>query len=235
MEFDERLRQRLVAFQAQQGLTADGVADADTWTALVSGAHGNGAAVTQEAVSGGDTPAGAVGNPCNCEVDDEAATPGADFDNDPDSPDLVGVYEDNGEGDAGSGDSGEMQAGHAGKSSSGVPGECRATAKACFSISRRTAWLLGPKRQVVLAVPALGGRPGHETHVGHFNVHFHDRNHVSSKYHAPMPFYVNFAPEIGFHQGSLSVQSHGCVHLSRDNAERFFNYLKDGDQVDVVP
>ena len=64
---------------------------------------------------------------------------------------------------------------------------------------------------------------------------FHDENYVSSIYHAPMPFYVNFAPQVGFHAGSLVVQSHGCVHLSRDNARRFFNYLQDGDPVDVVP
>ena len=112
---------------------------------------------------------------------------------------------------------------------------CRSSAKACFSVSQRTAWLLRPGRVVVVAVPALGGRQGHPTPIGHFQVQFHDENHVSSIYHAPMPFYVNFAPQVGFHAGSLVVQSHGCVHLSRDNARRFFNYLQDGDPVDVVP
>jgi len=39
-EFDEQLRQRLIAFQTQRGLPANGVADTETWTALVSGAQG---------------------------------------------------------------------------------------------------------------------------------------------------------------------------------------------------
>ncbi|MGW2250173.1 eCIS core domain-containing protein [Kitasatospora sp. NPDC001660] len=116
-----------------------------------------------------------------------------------------------------------------------VPKECRDSAKACFSISRRRAWLLKPGRQVVSSVPALGGREGHPTPVGKFKVHFHDKHHVSSLYHAKMPYYVNFTDKVGFHAGSLSTRSHGCVHLSMEAAEQFFNYLKDGDLVDVVP
>lgn len=233
-EFDDQIRQRLVAFQTQQGLTADGVANTDTWQALMSGASG------QPSTQGFQTSAalatdGRQGSGgCQCDVDDQLALGNTDFDQDPEAPDLSGVYEDNGDGDGGGPDG--LPAGRGGgRSSSGVPSQCRANAKACFSISRRTAWLLRPGRQVVVAVPALGGRSGHPTPTGTFSVHFHDRDHYSNKYHAPMPFYVNFAPEIGFHAGSLSVRSHGCVHLSRANAERFFNYLQDGDPVDVVP
>ena len=50
-EFDEQLKQRLIAFQTKQGLTADGVADAQTWQALVSGAHGQDAAQESEGSS----------------------------------------------------------------------------------------------------------------------------------------------------------------------------------------
>lgn len=122
-----------------------------------------------------------------------------------------------------------------GKGSAPVPAECRKTAKACFSISQKKAWLLKGDRQVVLAVPALGGRPGHETPTGQFEVQFKDADHVSSIYkNAKMPNYVNFTSAVGFHAGSLSVTSHGCVHLSSDSAKRFFDYLKVGDQVDVV-
>ena len=121
-----------------------------------------------------------------------------------------------------------------GKGSAPVPAECRKTAKACFSVSRRTAWLLKDGK-VVVAVPALGGRPGHETPTGQFDVQFKDADHVSSIYkNAKMPNYVNFTDAVGFHAGSLKVTSHGCVHLSSDNAKRFFDYLKVGDQVDVV-
>jgi hypothetical protein len=240
VEFDDQLKQRLVAFQTQQGLTADGVANADTWQALVSGAHGQGSGqgtglrTTAALATGGGQGSGG----CDCDVDDQVAAGRTDFSDDPESPDLSGVYEDNGDGVGGGGPDGAdmVRAGRGGgHSSSGVPSQCRATAKACFSISRHTAWLLQPGRQVVVAVQALGGRTGHPTPTGQFSVQFHDRNHYSNKYHAPMPFYVNFAPQVGFHAGSLSVKSHGCVHLSRSSAERFFNYLQDGDPVDVVP
>ena len=68
---------------------------------------------------------------------------------------------------------------------------------------------------------------------------YKDKDHRSSKYKvkgkgAPMPFYVNFAPQVGFHAGSLTTPSHGCVHLSISDAEKFFNNLEVGDRVDVV-
>lgn len=87
-----------------------------------------------------------------------------------------------------------------------VPATCRADAKACFSISKRRAWLLKPNKVVVLEVAALGGRKGHPTPRGKFTVLSKDKNHHSSLYKdpktgkpAPMPFYVNFAPAVGFH------------------------------------
>ncbi len=191
---------------------------------------------------------------CDCTVDDALAAAGGQLDEE--DPELAGVLEEGEDpGEDSGADSGDLagtdypseladadielvglqaRRGRQGGSST-VPASCRANAKACFSISQRRAWLLRPGRVVVVAVPALGGRPGHPTPTGQFTVQFHDANHVSSIYHAPMPFYVNFAPQVGFHAGSLVVRSHGCVHLSRDNAQRFFSYLQDGDPVDVVP
>ncbi|MDI2131113.1 eCIS core domain-containing protein [Yinghuangia seranimata] len=116
-----------------------------------------------------------------------------------------------------------------------VPKGCRDTARACFSVSQKRAWLLGPNKSIVTSVPALGGRPHHKTPVGRFSVQSKDEHHVSSIYKAKMPFYVNFATAVGFHEGSLSTLSHGCVHLSQAAAVKFFNYLDVGDHVDVVP
>jgi hypothetical protein len=38
---------------------------------------------------------------------------------------------------------------------------------------------------------------------------------------------------IAFHEGSLSVQSHGCIHLGHTAAVRFFNKLRPGNVVAV--
>lgn len=275
-EFDDNLRQRLLAFQEHHGLTGDGVAGTETWNKLVGTppvggrtdaaqhtdtGHHAGATTGAAAGAGAGAGAGAAGrggsgggsgtDTCGCVVEEgrgggQAAAGAEAAGSDEEDPELIGVIEEGEEGEEEepADDEGqvELQArGGRGRKrrrrpsgTTSVPAGCRTTAKACFSVSQRTAWLLR-NGKVVVAVPALGGRSGHLTPTGRFSVQFHDKDHVSSIYHAPMPFYVNFAPAIGFHAGSLRVRSHGCVHLSRDNASRFFDYLKRGDHVDVVP
>jgi lipoprotein-anchoring transpeptidase ErfK/SrfK len=50
-----------------------------------------------------------------------------------------------------------------------------------------------------------------------------------------MPYSVFFTNSgIAFHQGSLSVPSHGCIHLSKAAAVTFFNTLSVGQVVQVV-
>jgi hypothetical protein len=120
-----------------------------------------------------------------------------------------------------------------------LPKPCSPDAKACFSVGKQQAWLKLASGEII-SVPALGGRKGHRTPLGKkFKVISKDKDHKSSLYKvkgkgAPMPFYVNFAPAVGFHAGSLSTPSHGCVHLSASDAERFFNNLDVGDRVDVI-
>lgn len=87
---------------------------------------------------------------------------------------------------------------------------------------------------VVATVPALGGKPGYETPTGVFTVDFHSKDHVSSIYDAPMPYSVFFHKGSAFHEGSLTAPSHGCVHLDRDAAIKFYEFLRDGDQVESV-
>ena len=50
-----------------------------------------------------------------------------------------------------------------------------------------------------------------------------------------MPYSVFFNSGIAFHEGSLSVPSHGCVHLSQEAARTYYNTLQPGDVVEVVP
>jgi hypothetical protein len=117
----------------------------------------------------------------------------------------------------------------------GPPAQCSPDARACFSVSRGLAWLFGTDGRVILSTRALGGRRHHRTPVGRHRVEFKDIDHVSSTYHAPMPYYVNFADQVGFHQGSLHTPSHGCVHLSPSAAQTFYRHLRKGDLVIVTP
>jgi len=60
------------------------------------------------------------------------------------------------------------------------------------------------------------------------------RDHVSSIYDAEMPWSVFFNGGVAFHEGSLTVTSHGCIHLSPEAAETYFSELSVGDVVQVV-
>jgi lipoprotein-anchoring transpeptidase ErfK/SrfK len=116
-----------------------------------------------------------------------------------------------------------------------VPGTpCRSTARACVDLSSNQAWLLADGAVTYGPVPITSGRKGFRTPAGTFSVDFHSRDHVSSIYDAPMPYSVFFNGGIAFHQGSLSEQSHGCIHLSRPAAKEFFASLDRGDAVQVV-
>jgi hypothetical protein len=111
---------------------------------------------------------------------------------------------------------------------------CRAVAEACLDLSRNLAWLIRGGEVSYGPVPVTHGRPGYPTPPGTFAVTFKNRDHVSSIYDAPMPYAVFFNGGIAFHQGSLRVQSHGCVHLSWNAASTFFSALSRGDIVQVV-
>jgi lipoprotein-anchoring transpeptidase ErfK/SrfK len=115
----------------------------------------------------------------------------------------------------------------------GVP--CSAAAHACVDLSARKAWLIEGGKVVLGPVSIMPGRVGFRTPTGTFHVISHVANYYSRKYKAPMPESTFFAPGIAFHVGSLSVHSHGCVHMSRSSATTFFNTLKVGDMVQIVP
>lgn len=116
----------------------------------------------------------------------------------------------------------------------GVP--CAATVSACLDLSAHKAWLLTDGKVSYGPVPALPGRPGHSTPVGTFKVYSKEKMHLSKQFgEARMPNSVFFYPGDAFHAGSLSVYSHGCVHLSNAASLKFFNTLSIGDVVQVVP
>jgi len=112
---------------------------------------------------------------------------------------------------------------------------CAPTASACVDLSTNRSWLLRDGRVTYGPVPITHGRKGFRTPPGTFRVAFKKRDHVSSIYDAEMPWAVFFNGGVAFHEGSLDVLSHGCVHLSPAAAQTFFSTLAVGDVVQVVP
>ena len=115
----------------------------------------------------------------------------------------------------------------------GVP--CAATVRACIDLAHNKAWLLRGGVVEYGPVPITSGKPGYRTPVGTFRVLSKERLHLSRAFdNAPMPYSVFFIPGIAFHQGSLAVTSHGCIHLAKSAAIRFFGSLARGDVVQAV-
>jgi lipoprotein-anchoring transpeptidase ErfK/SrfK len=121
----------------------------------------------------------------------------------------------------------------------GVPCAAAAAAPgtaACVDISAHKAWILQGGKVVYGPVPMLPGRKGYATPTGTFHVLSKEKVHLSKEFdNAPMPNSVFFYPGDAFHTGSLSVYSHGCIHLSASASLKFFNTLHVGDVVQVVP
>lgn len=118
-------------------------------------------------------------------------------------------------------------------SEAGVP--CRTGVRACVRLSTNQVWLLDGKRVLSGPLPISHGRSGFRTPPGSFRVSFKDQDHVSSQFDAaPMPYSVFFNGDIAFHQGSVRVTSHGCIHLTASAARLFFANLRPGDRVQVV-
>jgi lipoprotein-anchoring transpeptidase ErfK/SrfK len=113
---------------------------------------------------------------------------------------------------------------------------CAIAEGACIDLSANKSWLIEGGKVVYGPVSITSGRPGYRTPTGTFHVQFKDIDHKSSLFNdAPMPYSVFFNSGIAFHQGSLSVPSHGCIHLSAAAAKTYYNKLQVGDTVQVVP
>lgn len=117
-----------------------------------------------------------------------------------------------------------------------VPGTpCDIADGACVRLSTNESWLISGGRVSYGPVPITSGRPGHETPVGTFSVLWKVRDDWSIPYDGPMPFSTYFVSNgIAFHEGSLTELSHGCIHLSREAASKYFETLQVGAQVQVA-
>ncbi|MEU3625319.1 hypothetical protein BS329_05400 [Amycolatopsis coloradensis] len=105
---------------------------------------------------------------------------------------------------------------------------------ACVDLSALKTWLLQDGKVIYGPVKQLPGKKGHATPTGVFHVSAKVKNYHSKQFDAPMPNSVFFLPGIAFHTGSLSVYSHGCIHLSAAASQKYFTTLQNGDVVQVV-
>jgi hypothetical protein len=114
---------------------------------------------------------------------------------------------------------------------------CPAKATACVDLTRHLTWLQSAGKITFGPVQAEPGPPGsaHATPRGTFRVSWKaGANFVSNIYNEPMPWAVFFAPGgIAFHGGSLTTPSHGCVHLTDQNAHYYNDHLPVGAEVVV--
>jgi hypothetical protein len=110
------------------------------------------------------------------------------------------------------------------------------------------------------------GREGHESPVGNFKIKDKDIDHASNLYGdyvdavtgvvvkknvgvkvdpcppgavfkgAPMPYFMQFAPGVGMHQGFLPgvPDSHGCIRMPENMAKIFFANVQKGTPVTVI-
>ena len=114
--------------------------------------------------------------------------------------------------------------------------DCPAAATACVDLDEHITWLQS-NGKVSYGPVQMAGPPGtvHATPTGTFNVAWKaGPTYMSTIYHELIPWAVFFAPGgIAFHEGSLTVGSHGCVHLTMDAAHYYNEHLPVGAEVVV--
>jgi lipoprotein-anchoring transpeptidase ErfK/SrfK len=114
---------------------------------------------------------------------------------------------------------------------------CPATAAACVDLTRHLTWLQSNGKTTFGPIQMEPGKPGggHETPRGTFWVQWKaGPSLISNIYHEPMPWATFFAAGgIAFHGGSLTQWSHGCVHLTVQNAHFYNEHLPIGAEVVV--
>lgn len=117
------------------------------------------------------------------------------------------------------------------------PSKCPPSARACLDLDNEITWL--QKDGVVTYGPvkesAGAPYPATATPRGSFRVLRKVKDEISYVYdNAPMPYAVYFTNNgIAFHEGSIDLWSHGCVHLTHQDAKHYFDNLNIGDEVYV--
>jgi hypothetical protein len=106
--------------------------------------------------------------------------------------------------------------------------------RACLQLSSNLGWLMDNGRVVFGPTPISHGRPGYETPPGVFHVASKHWYHWSTMHNAEMRYAVFFNGDIATHIGPIQEKSHGCIRMTPDGARAFYDYLRPGDQFEVV-
>lgn len=109
-----------------------------------------------------------------------------------------------------------------------------AGARVCMSLSQNQAWLMEDGKVTYGPTPISHGRPGYETPPGVFRVAFKKEYHWSTMHHADMLWAVFFNGDIATHIGPIEEQSHGCIRMVPEGAERLYHHVNPGDIIEVV-
>lgn len=107
--------------------------------------------------------------------------------------------------------------------------------RGCMRLGTNEAWLMDGGRVTYGPTPISHGRPGYETPPGVFPVAFKEEYHWSTMHNAEMRYAVFFNGDIATHIGPIEEQSHGCIRMTPDGAQAFYDYLNPGDIIEVVP
>ncbi|MET9629535.1 L,D-transpeptidase [Lentzea sp. NPDC006480] len=115
------------------------------------------------------------------------------------------------------------------------PTPCDISDGACIQLSTNQSWILRGDKIAYGPVQITSGRKGYETPLGKFPVLRKVKDEWSRPYDGPMPWSTYFTDSgIAFHEGSLTVPSHGCIHLDPTAAQYYFQNLSIGETVQVV-
>ena len=146
-----------------------------------------------------------------------------------------------------------------------IPQRHSGRASIVVSLRAQEAWLYRGKH-LAASSRISSGREGYRTPIGRFRVIRKDENHRSSLYGdyvdgsgrvvkanvdrrrhrkpshshfvgAPMPYFLEFTPGYGLHQGYLPGEpaSHGCIRLPYWKARQFYLAARIGTPVVVKP
>lgn len=88
----------------------------------------------------------------------------------------------------------------------------------------------------VLTTPCSTGRDGFSTPAGSYVITDKDRDHRSTIYKVPMPFFMRLnCRDFGLHEGNVGSPnaSHGCIRLPSETARRLFSEIPVGTVVTI--